>query len=161
MSGRDLMLERIRNSLQDVPSQEEPPEIPITRLAPPAEPEVVRLFVERVEEYRGTVRRTDDSSISSISSIVLELFGDEPERKLLVAPGVPDNWVPEGLRAAADTGFSPAELDAFDGVLTGCHLAIAETGTIVLDGPARSSWTEGPYPDGARSRSFRTCTSAS
>ena len=29
-------------------------------------------------------------------------------------------------------------LDGFDGVLTGCALAIAETGTIVLDGGARS-----------------------
>ena len=33
-----------------------------------------------------------------------------------------------------DTGLSTAELDTFDGVLTGSTLAIAETGTIVLDG---------------------------
>jgi L-lactate dehydrogenase complex protein LldG len=33
-----------------------------------------------------------------------------------------------------DTGLSARELDELDGALTGCALAIAETGTIVLDG---------------------------
>ena len=37
-----------------------------------------------------------------------------------------------------DPPLSPAALDALDGVLTGCALAIAETGTIVLDGGERS-----------------------
>jgi L-lactate dehydrogenase complex protein LldG len=37
-----------------------------------------------------------------------------------------------------DPPMSAAELDGFDGVLTGCALAIAETGTIVLDAGARS-----------------------
>jgi L-lactate dehydrogenase complex protein LldG len=37
-----------------------------------------------------------------------------------------------------DPPLSAAELDAVDGVLTGCALGIAETGTIVLDGGARS-----------------------
>ena len=34
----------------------------------------------------------------------------------------------------ADDGLSPAALDAVDGVITGAAVAIAETGTIVLDG---------------------------
>ena len=34
--------------------------------------------------------------------------------------------------------LSPQALDQLDGVLTGCALAIAETGTIVLDGGERS-----------------------
>ena len=37
-----------------------------------------------------------------------------------------------------DDGLSGAELDAVDGALTGCTLAIADTGTIVLDcGPTQ------------------------
>ena len=45
----------------------------------------------------------------------------------------------EGLELVADDPpLGPRELDGFDGVLTGCALAIAETGTIVLDGGARS-----------------------
>ena len=46
---------------------------------------------------------------------------------------------------------APRELDALDGVLTGCALAIAETGTIVLDGgaalgPARADARARPPP---------------
>jgi L-lactate dehydrogenase complex protein LldG len=37
-----------------------------------------------------------------------------------------------------DPPLSPHALDQLDGVLTGCALAIAETGTIALDGGARS-----------------------
>ena len=37
-----------------------------------------------------------------------------------------------------DPVLSPRALDGLDGVLTGCALAIAETGTIVLDGGERS-----------------------
>ena len=35
-----------------------------------------------------------------------------------------------------DDGLSSAELDAFDGVITRAAVAVAETGTIVLDGSA-------------------------
>ncbi|HEX4692040.1 MAG TPA: LUD domain-containing protein, partial [Solirubrobacteraceae bacterium] len=37
-----------------------------------------------------------------------------------------------------DPPLAPRALDAIDGVLTGCALAIAETGTIALDGGPRS-----------------------
>ena len=47
---------------------------------------------------------------------------------------LPGAWRPDGLELVVDDGLSPRELDALDGALTGCALAIAETGTIVLDG---------------------------
>jgi L-lactate dehydrogenase complex protein LldG len=42
--------------------------------------------------------------------------------------------LPAGVDIVADDGLSPAALDAVDGVITGAAVAIAETGTIVLDG---------------------------
>jgi L-lactate dehydrogenase complex protein LldG len=45
---------------------------------------------------------------------------------------VPREWLPPALAAVEDAGLSHADLDAVDGVLTGCSLAIANTGTIVL-----------------------------
>jgi L-lactate dehydrogenase complex protein LldG len=51
-----------------------------------------------------------------------------------VAPGVPGEWVPEGVEALAGEALSAASLDGVDAALTGCAVAIAETGTIVLDG---------------------------
>jgi L-lactate dehydrogenase complex protein LldG len=59
-----------------------------------------------------------------------------------VPDGVPDGWLaelPGGIELARDDPpLSPAELDRTAGVVTGCAVAIAETGTIVLDhGPGQ------------------------
>jgi L-lactate dehydrogenase complex protein LldG len=40
----------------------------------------------------------------------------------------------DGVTLIADDDLSPAALDAVDGVITTAALAIAETGTVVLDG---------------------------
>jgi L-lactate dehydrogenase complex protein LldG len=40
--------------------------------------------------------------------------------------------LPHGFEFVVDEGFSAAELDEFEGVVTASTLAIAETGTIVL-----------------------------
>ena len=55
------------------------------------------------------------------------------------------------LRARPTTALSTRELDALDGVITGCALGIAETGTIVLDGaralrPPRADARARPAP---------------
>jgi L-lactate dehydrogenase complex protein LldG len=55
-------------------------------------------------------------------------------RRLGVPPGLPPRWRPAGVVLVEDDGLAPQELDALDGVVTGCTLAIAETGTIGLTG---------------------------
>jgi len=83
----------------------------------------VALFCERVGEYRADVRRCDD-----VAAVVASLGA----RRLVVPSGVPEAWRSSGLELIDDDGLSPYELDALDGALTGCTVAIAETGTIVL-----------------------------
>ena len=51
-------------------------------------------------------------------------------------PGLPEEWRPEGVELVVDEQLSPEQLDGLDGALTGCAVAIAETGTVVLDGGA-------------------------
>ena len=58
--------------------------------------------------------------------------------RLGVPPGLLEGWRPDGIELVEDHGLSARDLDALDGALTGCALAIAETGTIVLDGGERS-----------------------
>ena len=62
-------------------------------------------------------------------------------RRLLVPAGLPDGYAPDGVELLADAGAAPLDRDTVagaDGVLTTCALAIAETGTIVLDaGPGQ------------------------
>src|SRR5262245_65830843 len=47
---------------------------------------------------------------------------------------MPPGWLPPDIDAVPDDGLTADELDACDGALSGCRVAIAETGTLVLDG---------------------------
>ncbi len=53
-------------------------------------------------------------------------------RRMVVPRGIASEWLPEGVEFVVDDGLSAVELDGVDGVLTGATLAIAETGTVVL-----------------------------
>jgi L-lactate dehydrogenase complex protein LldG len=60
-----------------------------------------------------------------------------PVSAFVVPGGLPDAWLSGVPDSAALVGDSPelsaAQLDDLAGVVTGCAVAIAETGTIVLD----------------------------
>jgi L-lactate dehydrogenase complex protein LldG len=100
----------------------------------PGTPSVLALLVDRLADYKATVHVTDD--VAGAVSTVLSSLG-RPGPPTIVAPtGVPPPWLPVGVHAVEDG--DPAALDAADAVLTGCAVAIAETGTIVLDGGERS-----------------------
>ena len=81
---------------------------------------IVDEFCERVAEYRATVHRVDDVA-ATVRSLVSGRVG--------VPAGFPDL----GFAVIEDDGLTVAELDTLDAVVTGCALAIADTGTIVLD----------------------------
>jgi L-lactate dehydrogenase complex protein LldG len=108
------------------------PEIPRAyRQAGEVRGDVVALFCARAAEYKATVRRVAGADLPGV---VAELCGG---RRIAVPPGGPD--VLSGVEVVVDDPpLSPQALDKLDGVLTGCALAIAETGTIVLDGGERS-----------------------
>jgi L-lactate dehydrogenase complex protein LldG len=53
-----------------------------------------------------------------------------------VPVGLEPEWLPGGFEFVVDEGLAAAELDGFDGVMTGATLAIAETGTVVLQSVA-------------------------
>ena len=113
---------------------------PASRSAPPQpyEPrrrrrgDAVARFAERVSDYRATVREADD-----VAATIGLVCAEHEARRLGVPAGLPGG-APTALELVEDHGLSARELDALDGALTGCALAIAETGTIVLDGGERS-----------------------
>jgi L-lactate dehydrogenase complex protein LldG len=84
----------------------------------------VDLFAERVAEYRATVHRV---SAAGLPAKLAELARGRT--------GVPPGF---GFDGVEDHQLTVPELDALDTVITGCALAIADTGTIVLDGGAAS-----------------------
>jgi L-lactate dehydrogenase complex protein LldG len=129
-AARDEVLARVRRALGPGVAV---PEVP--REYVPARPAVVdgvvERFCERVSEYKATVRRV---SAAELPGVVSELCRG---RRIAVPPGGPD--VLSGVEVVVDDPpLSAQALDQLDGVLTGCALAIAETGTIVLDGGQRS-----------------------
>lgn len=87
------------------------------------------LLCQRISDYGADVRRVLPSALPSA---VLEAFERRSARRIGVPAALPPEWRPAGLEIIEDAGLSPVELDRLDGVLTGCTLAIAETGTIVL-----------------------------
>lgn len=100
----------------------------------PSGGDVVALFCERCADYRAQVRRV---TAAELPAAVAAACAERGARRLVTPPGGPSTL--EGLELVADDPpLGPRELDGFDGVLSGCALAIAETGTIVLDGGARS-----------------------
>ena len=93
--------------------------------------ETVQQFADYAAEYRARVTRCREADLPQT---LARLFG--PERVIL-PPGLPFSWLPEGLPDGIDTmldaGQDHRELSRFDAVITGCTVALAETGTVVLD----------------------------
>ena len=90
---------------------------------------VIELFADRLLEYDAGVYRASDANISSMIAEVLTARG---KKSLAIPSGLPAEWLPEGFVFEEANGFDAYRLDRSEGVLTGCTVAIAETGTIVL-----------------------------
>ena len=135
MSARDEILARIRTALADVPA-DEAPAAPAPHVDPA--PGDVDRFAERAADYRATVVRVAAAEVATAVAAACERHA---ARRLLVPEGVPSTYAPEGLELLVDTAEAPLDRDTVagaDGVLTTCALAIAETGTIILDaGPGQ------------------------
>ena len=133
MSARDAVLGRVRAALGGGAAV---PEVPrdYRGAGQAADADVVAKFCERAADYRANVRRVRASELPDAIAAACAARG---ARRLVVPPGGPANI--KGLALHADDpALAARELDGFDGVLTGCALAIAETGTIVLDAGPRS-----------------------
>ncbi|MFB8171973.1 lactate utilization protein C [Kitasatospora purpeofusca] len=98
------------------------------------------LLHRNLVDYRALVHRCTPAELPDVIGALLDARG---ARTVAVPPGLPPAWTAAvRARALADDGpggpLTAARLDAVDSVLTGCALAIAETGTLVLDaGPGQ------------------------
>jgi L-lactate dehydrogenase complex protein LldG len=130
-SARDAVLGRIRSALGDAPV---PPEVTRDYLPAGAAAADVDRFCERVADYRATVHRISREGLGEALAAACRERG---ATRLAVPSEAPADV--EGVALVRDDPpLSARDLDDLDGVLTGCALGIAETGTIVLDGGARS-----------------------
>lgn len=135
-TGREEILSRIREALQDVPAAEEPIQVVVTRNYlrndTAARPAIIERFIERVADYKVMVQHIEQAELAE--TIVARCMAREV-RRLVVPSDLSRDWVPQNVECLRDLpSLSNEQLDTSDGVLTGCALGIASTGTIVLDG---------------------------
>jgi L-lactate dehydrogenase complex protein LldG len=69
-----------------------------------------------------------------VAGAVGQALAQRRASRVVVPPGLSLPPLPAGIEAVVDGGLTAAELDRMDGVVTAAAVAIAETGTIVLDG---------------------------
>ena len=128
MTGaRDEILARVRQALADRPQPASPARA--YRTAGAAEVDL-DLFAARVREYGGVVVRSGPEDVPAQVTAALRR---RAARRVVVPPGFPVEWEPEADLLRDDPRLTTGELDMVDGVITGCAVAIAETGTVVLD----------------------------
>jgi L-lactate dehydrogenase complex protein LldG len=133
VSSREQILSRIRAANAAAAEPE-----PVERTYAPAHAsaeQTVDLLAENLADYRAHVHRC--GSEAELAPLIADLLTGT---RLIVPPGLPAAWVPGGLDVLHDEPpLDAARLDtSADAVLTGCSVAIAETGTIVLNaGPGQ------------------------
>ena len=98
---------------------------------------LIGLLTERLRDYGTPVRPCPPGEVAAA---VRQSLAGRGARRVVVPPELDQAGL--GLDGLADVtlitddGLSPVALDATDGVVTTAALAIAETGTIILDGSA-------------------------
>ena len=95
--------------------------------------EVLELLEDRLRDYDAHVERAAEGDVAVTVAKVLAGRGLS---RIVVPRGLEQAWLPEGFSFVVDEGLSAAELDGFDGVMTGAMVAIAETGSVVLQNVA-------------------------
>lgn len=132
--AREEILSRIRAATRDSAGAEAAGEreaIPRNYIqAGQLDPEArLALFVERLRDYDAHVVETEAASLPAVIEGVLREHG---ERKVIVAEGFPAELLPGNFAFLPERQADVDDLNGCDGMVTGCTVAIAATGTIVL-----------------------------
>ncbi|MEX0769110.1 MAG: lactate utilization protein C [Balneolaceae bacterium] len=138
-SSKEIILKRIRQALEDVPEnetihgQEDSAERTYHQTDSLGPDERLRQFANRVGEYKANVRIIRENDLPKA---IAEACKNQHVDRLVVPEGLPEDWLPEGVEKLYDKkgSLSHRHLDESDGVITTCSLAVAQTGTIALDG---------------------------
>ncbi|MFC7304677.1 lactate utilization protein C [Streptomyces monticola] len=132
------MLGRVRRALADVPADDTPYDMAVDRSYLPEHgdrttAQTVDLLAENLADYRAIVHRTDEHGLAEL---LMRLLAEHGSRTVVVPPGLPPYWLKaaDPVRIHDRAANTPDDLDRVDSVVTGCAVAIAETGTLVLDG---------------------------
>lgn len=103
------------------------------RAATRSHEEILELLEDRLRDYDANVVQASEADVPAA---VARMLTERGRRKLLIPAGLNTAWLPEGFEYTVDAGASAAELDHFEGVITGSTVAIALTGSVILQNVA-------------------------
>jgi L-lactate dehydrogenase complex protein LldG len=139
LDSREEVLRRIRAAIGDAPAdaaaiRAEWSAVPrnYKRKASLERETILELLEDRLRDYDATVVRANAGGIGAEIGRILTERG---KRRIVIPAGLAEalgESLPAGFDFVVDGGMTSAELDGFEGVVTASTLAIAETGTIVL-----------------------------
>ena len=131
-SAREEVLRRVRDA---VGAPVEPPPAPRDYRSvgahAPGSGELVEQLIDRLEDYRATVIRSSGDVATAVVT-ALDAAGVR-SGPVLHALGLPGEWISRIQATPDDARIDAPGLDAVAAVVTGSVVAVAETGTIVLD----------------------------
>ncbi len=87
------------------------------------------LFVDRIREYDAGIYFTAQNALPVEIGKILDR---QNRRRILIPDDLSSEWLPVEFQFTGGNRLSPQEIEKYDGVLTGCTVAIALTGTLVL-----------------------------
>jgi L-lactate dehydrogenase complex protein LldG len=134
VSAREEVLARIRTALAGQP---EPADVPRAYRErgehPPGTRPLLELLTDRLVDYKAAVL---PCSADGVPSAVAQALAERGLRRVAAPAGIPAEWLGDVEALRDDPPLGVEALDAADAVVTACAVAVAETGTIVLDGDA-------------------------
>ncbi|HUA02357.1 MAG TPA: lactate utilization protein C [Solirubrobacteraceae bacterium] len=127
MSARDEILDRVREALRPAPR----PVRDIPRDYRATTQDGLDAFLERLAHYDA---RAIHTTTTDLDATVRNTLTERQARDVITPDGVPGSWLTTVNQLKDTPPLDNEALDGADGVVTTCALAIAQTGTIVLDG---------------------------
>jgi L-lactate dehydrogenase complex protein LldG len=129
MSARDEILTRVREAI--APARPPAPDLP--REYRTHTGDGIETFIARLHHYQAQTQRIPETQLDHTVGTTLR---KRHARRVVAPEGIPEAWL-VGLEPLRDTPpLDPHTLDGADAVVTTCAVAIAQTGTIVLNGSA-------------------------
>lgn len=132
-SAKGVILGRIRAALAVAPEVEVAPRA-YRRHDDRDGAEIIVELIDRLRDYKAQVEQVAPDALPAAIEAACARYG---AHRLVAPKDAPGECAPASVELVRDDPpLTNAQLDSSDGVLTGCAFAIAQTGTIVLDGGA-------------------------
>jgi L-lactate dehydrogenase complex protein LldG len=139
VSSRDEVLQRIRTAIggsgaETAVIRSEWNALPrdYKRTASHEHEAILEMLEDRLRDYDASVVR---ARAGDVGAEIAKILIGRGKRRIVIPAGLAEalgESLPAGFDFVVDQGMTSAELDEFEGVATASTLAIAETGTIVL-----------------------------